>query len=712
MRLSSITALSLMLLFPSFAKAQITPDTTVGTQLTPNININNINSDRIDGGTVRGNNLFHSFREFNINTDRGVYFTNPVNITNIFTRITGSTSSNINGTLGILGDANLFLVNPNGIVFGNTASLDIKGSFIGTTASSINFSDGTVFTAISPQPTSTLTVSIPVGLGFGTQPKAIVNQSQQGLQVQTDKTIALIGGNISIAGGSITAPKGNIELGSVGENNLVSVIPTNMGWTFDYSGIQNFQDINITQAALIDASGSGAGNIQIQARNLSLSDGVYLFADTRGEHAGGTINIRASESIKVTNSSSIYGNVITDATGRGVSINIETPQLSVLAASDIGVYSSGIGNAGNVTIKAADIEVAGYKQEIDYWSSLYNTAWEAEGNGGNLNIEAQRIRVYDGGVIGASTWSTGNAGNIHINTSEFIEVIGNNSTDYPSAIRAEVRPGSTGNGGSILIQTPQLIVSNQGQVSVSSLGTGDAGNLKINANNLKLDTAGNISASVNNGNQGNITINADIISMRRGSHITTNASENADGGNILINTNAITQLENSDITANAIKGKGGNIQINTQGIFASSNSEITASSERGISGVVNIINPNIKQDNYLKQQANNFIDTDQVMANSCIAHKNSSQGRFVITGNGGIVESPTASNYLDYSTIQLVSVKIPKIINSQLNQVKPTWKIGDKVEEASQLLLNDDGQLLLVSNQNHNYSSVTNLTCD
>lgn len=80
-------------------------------------------------------------REFNIDTSRGAYFTNPINVTNIFTRVTGANPSNINGTLGVLGNANLFLMNPNGIVFGNAAKLDLKGSFFGTTANSIKFND-------------------------------------------------------------------------------------------------------------------------------------------------------------------------------------------------------------------------------------------------------------------------------------------------------------------------------------------------------------------------------------------------------------------------------------------------------------------------------------------------------------------------------------------------------------------------------------------
>ncbi len=172
MKISQIVAflgLANLLFHPSVL-GQIVPDRTVGTTVTPNLTINGRSSDRIDNGTMRGSNLFHSFQEFNIGSGQGVYFSNPAGITNIFSRITGSNSSQINGTLGVLGNANLYLLNPNGILFGQNARLDLKGSFLATTANQINFADGTVFSATNPQTSALLTISVPVGLQFGSNP--------------------------------------------------------------------------------------------------------------------------------------------------------------------------------------------------------------------------------------------------------------------------------------------------------------------------------------------------------------------------------------------------------------------------------------------------------------------------------------------------------------------------------------------------------------
>ncbi len=127
------------------AMAQIVPDNSLGREgsvVVPNQNIRGIPSDRIDGGAVRGGNLFHSFQEFNVDVGRGAYFSNPDSIVNILTRVTGDNISNILGTLGVLGNANLFLINPNGIVFGPNARLDVGGSFFASTADGILFENG------------------------------------------------------------------------------------------------------------------------------------------------------------------------------------------------------------------------------------------------------------------------------------------------------------------------------------------------------------------------------------------------------------------------------------------------------------------------------------------------------------------------------------------------------------------------------------------
>jgi filamentous hemagglutinin family protein len=157
------------------ALAQIIPDNTLLTN--SNVTHGCIIC-LINGGTTRGDNLFHSFSEFSIPKNGEAVFNNNLAIKNIFTRVTGTSVSNIDGVIKTNGIANLFLINPNGIVFDANASLNLEGSLIASTANSIKFADGSVFSTIAPQSTQLLTVNVLIGLSFGNSPQAIKVQGQ------------------------------------------------------------------------------------------------------------------------------------------------------------------------------------------------------------------------------------------------------------------------------------------------------------------------------------------------------------------------------------------------------------------------------------------------------------------------------------------------------------------------------------------------------
>ncbi len=208
------------------AQAQIIPDGTMDDNSKVTLDSN---TTIITGGTTAEGNLFHSFEQFSVPTGEIAYFNNSQSIQNIISRITGSSISNIDGLIKANGTANLFLLNPNGIIFGPNASLNLGGSFLASTASSLNFADGSQFSAKQPQPTALLTVNVPIGLNFtgnpgginvqgtghtqfviGSQVAASIRlsgpgESQNGLRLQPGKTLALVGGNVSFEGGVATA---------------------------------------------------------------------------------------------------------------------------------------------------------------------------------------------------------------------------------------------------------------------------------------------------------------------------------------------------------------------------------------------------------------------------------------------------------------------------------------------------------------------------
>ncbi|MEH1873207.1 filamentous hemagglutinin N-terminal domain-containing protein [Nostoc sp.] len=304
-----IAIVSAIALYANISVAQITPDGTLPNNSNVRLEGNTFN---ITGGSQAGSNLFHSFKDFSVTTGSTAFFNNAANIQNIISRVTGKSISNIDGLIKANGPANLFLINPNGIIFGENARLDIGGSFFATSANSMKFADGFEFSAKNPQSAPLLTISVPVGLQFGANSSFIKVQgnrqgkrdfdspiidTQDALRVQPGQTLALVGGDISLTGATLKTAGGRIELGSVAGNGLVSLTATNKGFALGYDGVQNFGNIQLSQQAIADASGEGSGDINIKTGILSVSGDSRLYATTNGQGSAGSIKINASNAV-------------------------------------------------------------------------------------------------------------------------------------------------------------------------------------------------------------------------------------------------------------------------------------------------------------------------------------------------------------------------------------------------------------------------------
>ena len=753
-----LTSILLVILPQITARSQIVPDATL-----PNNSIvtPNGNTLRIDGGTTAGSNLFHSFREFSVPTGNEAFFNNALAIENIITRVTGNNLSNIDGLIRANGGANLFLLNPNGIVFGPNARLEIGGSFLASTANSLLFEDGKFFSATEPNGLPLLTINVPMGLQYGNnngkievqgighqiiaQPITLFEQEINfqlqtpfvqtpgvtGLQITPRKTLALIGNDITFRGGTVTAPGGHIELGSVREG----FVTIDEDWKFNYDRVTNFGEIELSKLSLADASGFHSGSMQVRGQNLEMSDGSLLLISNFGEMPDSLLNLQVEDFITVSNINierPIVTAILTQSfgSGAGSAISIKAQNLTIENDALIGTRSYGNGDAGPINVKVDNRIFVGEVSSIPGLSSpTLSTFLLGSGDGqgfrvdakhivashggslgaisfsrtpitngqvyinsetiflegfnpftltvtnigntiagvvvdnpeitrsgeaevvGNLLIDASAIRLKDGGHIISDTTGNLNGGNIIINA-ELIEVFGT----VPQGIRSSLIGASaiendeitqsfgslpfdvaTGDAGSVTINTNQLRLYDEGRVTVEHQGTGNPGSLTINANEILIETEGNINASSNSGEFGNIQLNANNLTLKTGGHITTEARQDGDGGNIAIATNTLTLLDDSRITANAFQGRGGNIAIATQGLFQSPDSAITASSNLGINGTVTISNPEFDSSSVLLQLSDELTDkSDQIN----IACRDIDKSSFIVTGRGGIPESP------------------------------------------------------------------------
>ncbi|MGB3638002.1 MAG: filamentous hemagglutinin N-terminal domain-containing protein [Rivularia sp. (in: cyanobacteria)] len=330
----------------------------------------------ITGGTKVGNNLFHSFKEFSVPKDGSIIFKNDSNLANIINRVTGDLESNINGLIQTQGSANFFLINPNGIIFGSNASLNIGGSFLSSTASSIKLSNGDQFSAINPQK-PLLTISVPLGLQFGNKTEAIVNQSQaNGLQGLTNTTLALVGGKIEGNNGNISVPDGRIELGSVEKNSFVFLIPNSYGFALGYADSQKFQDIRLDKSSL------DGGNIQLQGKTVTLNQS-RLFAKTGG------INIKGD----LLNINDSWVRAITFGAETGGDVTLEAEKINIQGAQTIvSAETQGMANVGKLIIRASNVKVNDL--------SLLVAETTGSGNGGDVLIEARKLTIGNGARVG------------------------------------------------------------------------------------------------------------------------------------------------------------------------------------------------------------------------------------------------------------------------------------------------------------------------
>jgi len=464
-------------------RAQVIPDQTLGAESSQINRDAKASIDRIEGGAIRGNNLFHSFQEFNINAGERVYFTNPDSITNIFSRVIGSNPSQINGTLGVLGNANLFFLNPNGIQFSSEANLDIRGAFVASTGNSFLFPNGAKFGTINPQnaPILSVNVTAPVGIEFTGDSGGSILLERSDLTLDSQQSLSLIGGEINQKGGSLIVPSGNITLISVvGE----SIVKASENFAFQIKEGSNRKDITLSENALISIFGKKGGEINIETGNLILSENSLLEGgieegSTNTEVVGGKIFVESVGEIRL-DESNITNNVEAGGVSKGGKIQLQSARLTLNNGGLIEALVFGESQGSEIEIKATDqVELSG-QNSFNLPSSISSQIEaDGKGDGGKLTIETGVLSIQDGGFITHSLLGEGKMDEIKIFASERVELLGNNSDGFGSQIRSNIQSDGLGEIGDIEIKTGFLSIQNGGLIDNSIFGEGNTGGITI-----------------------------------------------------------------------------------------------------------------------------------------------------------------------------------------------------------------------------------------
>ena len=561
-----IVGLGLLLqIFTSTVHAQVSPITPSGlhTQVSDPIAIGGQTQYDITGGTRPGGgvNLFHSFGDFNVPTNTSANFLNTGSVDlagnvlaaglpthNILARVTDQQNPSMilgmiqtNGPGGF-GNANLFLMNPHGFLFGPTATVNVGGMVAFTSADYLRLADGARFNAILEATADALLTASPVAtFGFlGSNSAAITVQGTQ-FTVTDGQSISLVGGDISIGSGTLdggaaqsaqlSAPNGNIHLASTASPG-----------EFDAQTLQPLPNV-------ADASFTSFGSI-------ALASGSRI--DVNG---ASTVSIRGGQFVL-----SVDDAALTTALSAG---GPDTVALST---------GSAIVTATSGTEGGADIQITAANVQIDAASVMSTSS--ADGFGGDISISGHTIGLFNGGQISSIAESSGAGGTIALTGSESVTISGFDTTFALTGIPNQdgfVTSGvfttttSSGAGGSASIDAPMVSLDGGGSLVSAATGSGRGGDLSVTGNTVAL-TSGGLIRSLS-GKIDPITLEAG--GSGQGGDITVTATES-----IHLTGGSLDVFTISGILSNTLfEGTGGNLVVNAPNVTVANSSFLNTSSQ-------------------------------------------------------------------------------------------------------------------------------------
>ena len=612
-----VAALWLAVAMPGLAEAQqshITIDHSFGPPPTlgsgPNYTI------PANFGKQVQTNLFHSFQQFNLSQGERATFTSSGStgpISNVIGRVTGGSQSSINGTIAsTITGANLYLINPSGIVFGPSATVNISGGFYASTANYLKMADGTKIPTANPD-SSTFSAASPVAFGFLTPPPAAIAVNGSRLGVSSGQTLGLVAGQISInpasppaapTGATLSAPAGTIHVTSVAGSGEVPVNPRFASalpvTSFGRVGIQGGSTPSTLTVSNANVLGNG-GSVFIRCGALTIDFGTVA-ANNSNSGPGGQLALYGDGQITLRNGASVQA--VATGSGSGAAVT-----LSTAAAGTIGVDgartlltfgSAGSGNGGAISVQTGRLTLSN--------GGALTSVAQASGDGSPIAINAETI-VADGGSafnfstgIFSTTSSTasnaGGGGAISIVSGELALHNGANVLAGSCAARTCLASGAlppAGIGGAVAVSAGSLTIDSAASLGTFARGTGTAGDVSVTAvGPVTIDRgpitsilAGIGSETGGGGNAGKVALRAGALTLSNDGLVASVTLPGATGnsGNVSVDVTgplSITGVSSGITGSSFSSGKGGNVTVTAGSITIDSSGSI--SSQAGSSG--------------------------------------------------------------------------------------------------------------------------------
>lgn len=503
-------------------------------------------------GRRLGGNLFHSFDSFSIGKGQSATFTGPAAVSNIISRVTGGAASNIDGTLrsGITG-ANLYLINPAGVVFGPNATLDIGGSFHASTADYLGLGKTGCFDASTPAE-SVLTSAPPSAFGFLGAKPAPIRVDGSFLRVPPGQGISLIGGDVSLPAAVVYAPGGRINVAALASGGVVEIAeaPTSMV----VSVADKLGEVRM-DGGLLSSAGDGGGSVIVRAGRFLMENQAIVSSSAAGPTDGS----------------------ILETGGAGVDIDVAELILDTASIISSNVLESVAQPAPPLRIKAGRVEV------MDYSSITSGTLPGSIGSGSQMRIEADSIDIHHGGRLKSTTQGTGTSSDLKVGAREL--KVRDGGQIYTEAY------GGTGKGGNLIINAQHLLMSSDNPEEATRIGsyssttTGNAADIRISADSIEMSAATEIlSQSTGVRDAGNIDIQAREISITgmpgAWTGIFANAYDEGNGGTISIVGESLQLSNHASIASWAVgNGHGGNIRLTGNSLRFSDFAELNAAAK-------------------------------------------------------------------------------------------------------------------------------------